>query len=354
MKKYIVFAVVAMTMAAAGCQKMNDIQTENQSFKIEFTVADKPAFGTDTKAVKTSWAVGDQIAIALKPASQTNVLYKQISKSDHSSIAVLLKYTEEGWASEGKITPEARTSGTFYAVHHRGDVNLNFTSIGGATPSNSYRLTGYQGGELMSFTGSYNVASNGNLILESIVMALDTRLMQVSTAEILEGNENTTDADEFAAILCTADGGDPIDQPENTVKMSIYKNWTAGDTPETMSGWVALSNGSVSVDFSDSNSKIFVYSSADQYKTGATPVLNYYNDETDCDYAFCFAYTGKAAIDISTTSYTFYIKRTPEEGAEYTISYDELYQTVEKSSTRTLGMGKAVKLSDQGWTAVMN
>ena len=231
MKKYMTLAVVAMMMAAAGCQKMNDIQTENPDFKIEFTVADKPSFGTDTKAVKTSWAVGDKIAIALKPSSETNVLYKSIFTAVRSSVAVLLEYTAGGWTATGNITPEAGTNGTFYAIHHRGDVNLNFTSIGGTNPENSYQLTGYQGGELMSFTGSYNVASNGNLILESIMMALDTRLMQVSTAEILNGNENT-DADVFAAALCTADGGDTIEQPEKTVKMSIYKNWTAGDTPE--------------------------------------------------------------------------------------------------------------------------
>lgn len=350
MKKYMTLAVVAMMMAAAGCQKMNDIQTENQNFKIEFTVADKPSFGTDTKAVKTSWAVGDQIAIALKPSSETNVLFLSTGMALRSSVAVLLEYTAGGWTATGNITPEAGTNGTFYAIHHRGDVKLNFTSIGGTNPENSYQLAGYQGGELMSFTGSYNVASNGNLILESIVMALDTRLMQVSTAEILEGNENT-DNDEFAAVLCTADGGDTIEQPEKTVKMSIYKNWTAGDTPETMSSWVALSQGSVSVDFSES--KLFVYSSADEYKTGAAPVLNYYNDEFDCDYAFCFAYTGGKSLELI-SSYTFYIERTPEAGAEYTITYDELYLTVAKSDNRTLGMRKAIKLSDQGWTAVMN
>ena len=230
-------------------------------------------------------------------------------------------------------------------------MKVNFSAIGAVTPANSYKLSGYQGGELMSFTGSYSVADNGNITLGAITMALDSRLMQVSTAEILEGHENM-DNDEFAANLWTADEGETIEQPDKTVKMSIYKNWTSGNTPETMSNWVALSNGSVSVDFSTSS--IFVYSSADQHKTGATPVLNYYNDEIDSDFAFCFAYTGKAAIDLSTTSYTFYIERTPEEGAEYTISYDELYQTVENSSTRTLEMGKAVKLSDQGWTAVVN
>lgn len=350
MKRMIIAA--ALLIVAAGCSKLNDTDTvENTDVKIEFTIAEKPGFGAQTKALKTSWAVGDKIAIALKPSSAENILSEKISKSEYSGIAFILEYTESGWTASEEIVPAPGTNGTFYAVHHRGEMKVNFSAIGAVTPANSYKLSGYQGGELMSFTGNYSVADNGNITLGAITMALDSRLMQVSTAEILEGHENM-DNDEFAANLWTADEGETIEQPEKTVKMSIYKNWTSGNTPETMSNWVALSNGSVSADFSTSS--IFVYSTADQHKTGATPVLNYYNDEIDSDFAFCFAYTGKAAIDISTTSYTFYIERTPEEGAEYTISYDELYQTVEKSSTRTLEMGKAVKLSDQGWTAVVN
>ena len=350
MKRMIIAA--ALLIVAAGCSKLNDTDTvENTDVKIEFTIAEKPGFGAQTKALKTSWAVGDKIAIALKPSSAENILSEKISKSEYSGIAFILEYTESGWTASEEIVPAPGTNGTFYAVHHRGEMKVNFSAIGAVTPANSYKLSGYQGGELMSFTGNYSVADNGNITLGAITMALDSRLMQVSTAEILEGHENM-DNDEFAANLWTADEGDTIEQPEKTVKMSIYKNWTSGNTPETMSNWVALSNGSVSVDFSKSS--IFVYSSDDQHKTGATPVLNYYNDEIDSDFAFCFAYTGKAAIDLSTTSYTFYIERTPEEGAEYTISYDELYQTVTKSKDRTLAKGKAIKLSDQNWIAVMN
>ena len=350
MKRMIIAA--ALLIVAAGCSKLNDTDTvENTDVKIEFTIAEKPGFGAQTKALKTSWAVGDKIAIALKPSSAENILSEKISKSEYSGIAFILEYTESGWTASEEIVPAPGTNGTFYAVHHRGEMKVNFSAIGAVTPANSYKLSGYQGGELMSFTGNYSVADNGNITLGAITMALDSRLMQVSTAEILEGYENM-DNDEFAANLWTADEGETIEQPEKTVKMSIYKNWTSGNTPETMSNWVALSNGSVSVDFSTSS--IFVYSTADQHKTGATPVLNYYNDEIDSDFAFCFAYTGKAAIDLSTTSYTFYIERTPEEGAEYTISYDELYQTVTKSEFRTLAKGKAIKLSDQNWIAVMN
>lgn len=348
MKRMIIAA--ALLIVAAGCSKLNDTDTvENTDVKIEFTIAEKPGFGAQTKALKTSWAVGDKIAIALKPSSAENILSEKISKSEYSGIAFILEYTESGWTASEEIVPAPGTNGTFYAVHHRGEMKVNFSAIGAVTPANSYKLSGYQGGELMSFTGNYSVADNGNITLGAITMALDSRLMQVSTAEILEGYENM-DNDEFAANLWTADEGDTIEQPEKTVKMSIYKNWTAGDTPETMSGWVALSQGSVSVDFSES--KLFVYSSDDQYKTGAVPVLNYY-DDFDCDYAFCFAYTGGKSLELI-SKYTFYIERTPEAGAEYTISYDELYLTVAKSDNRTLGMRKAIKLSDQGWTAVMN
>lgn len=344
MKKYMTLAVVAMMMAAAGCQKMNDIQTENQDFKIEFTVADKPSFGTDTKAVKTSWAVGDQIAIALKPSSETNVLYLSTGMAIRSSVAVLLEYTAGGWTATGNITPEAGTNGTFYAIHHRGDVKLNFTSIGETNPENSYELAGYQGGELMSFTGSYNVASNGNLILESIVMALDTRLMQVSVAEELFSNEGNLYLSEG---LDEEKMGFVISNPEKTLRLSIYKNWTSDGTPSTLTGYVALRNGSVGLDFSDA--RIFTFSTDDAYKTGATPVLTYNDDVEDNDYSFCFAYTG--GKDMMLSSYTFYIERTPEAGATYTIDYDELYQTVTKSDKRTLKVGIAIRLSDQGWIA---
>ena len=345
MKKYMTLAVVAMMMAAAGCQKMNDIQTENQDFKIEFTVADKPSFGTDTKAVKTSWAVGDQIAIALKPSSETNVLYRSIATAVRSSVAVLLEYTAGGWTATGNITPEAGTNGTFYAIHHRGDVNFNFTSIGGTSPENSYELAGYQGGELMSFTGSYNVASNGNLILESITMALDTRLMQVSVADEMNGGNLylSQGYDKEYDLTCE------IPEPEKTVKMSIYQDWSTGDSPTTpLKGYIALCNDRVSLDFSKAS--LFVYSSSAD-ALGATPVINIY-DEYDFDYSFWFANTAKAMFP--PTSYTFFINRTAATAADYTIhtDEDEVLMTIEyDSSTRKLAPGKAVKLPTNTWTA---
>lgn len=345
MKKYIAFAAVAMMMAAAGCQKMNDIQTENQDFKIEFTVADKPSFGADTKAVKTSWAVGDKIAIALKPSSEENVLYeaKAVGKTEHiySSSAIILELTESGWKAESKITPP-EGNGTYYAIHHRGTISATVTN----NPASQFNLTGYQGGELMSFTGTYNYDNKG-ITLGAITMALDTRLMQISVAEELFSNEGNLYLSEG---LDEEDMGFVISNPEKTLRLSIYKNWTSGGTPSTLTGYVALRNGSVGLDFSDAH--IFTFRTDDAYKTGATPVLTYNDDVEDNDYSFCFAYTG--GKDTMLSSYTFYIERTPEAGATYTIDYDVLYQTVTKSDKRTLKVGNAIRLSNQGWTAVMN
>lgn len=189
MKRMIIAA--ALLIVAAGCSKLNDTDTvENTDVKIEFTIAEKPGFGAQTKALKTSWAVGDKIAIALKPSSAENILSEKISKSEYSGIAFILEYTESGWTASEEIVPAPGTNGTFYAVHHRGEMKVNFSAIGAVTPANSYKLSGYQGGELMSFTGNYSVADNGNITLGAITMALDSRLMQVSTAEILEGYEN--------------------------------------------------------------------------------------------------------------------------------------------------------------------
>lgn len=343
MKKYIAFAAVAMMMAAAGCQKMNDIQTEDQNMKVEFTVADKPSFGADTKAVKTSWAVGDQIAIALKPSSAENVLYetKTVSKYGHiySSSAIILELTESGWKAESKITPP-EGNGTYYAIHHRGTISATVTN----NPASQFNLTEYQGGELMSFTGTYNRDSKG-INLGAITMALDKRLMQISVADEMNGGNLylSQGYDKEYDLTCE------IPEPEKTVKMSIYQDWSTGDSPTTpLKGYIALCNGRVSLDFSKAS--LFVYSSSAD-ALGATPVINSY-DEYDFDYSFWFANTAK--VMFPPTSYTFFINRTAAAEAYYTIhtDEDEVHMTIEyDSSTRKLAPGKAVKLPTYTWTA---
>ena len=339
MKRMIIAA--ALLIVAAGCSKLNDTDTvENTDVKIEFTIAEKPGFGAQTKALKTSWAVGDKIAIALKPSSAENVLYeaKAVGKTDHiySSSAIILELTESGWKAESKITPP-EGNGTYYAIHHRGTISATVTN----NPASQFNLTGYQGGELMSFTGTYNYDNNG-ITLGAITMALDTRLMQISVADELNGG-NLFLSQGYNEVDMTCE----IPDPEKTVKMSIYQDWNTGDSPTTpLKGYVALCNGRVSLDFSKTN--LFVYSSSAD-AIGATPVINKY-DEYDLDYSFCFANTAK--VMFPPTSYTFVINRTAEAGAKYTIhtDEDEVYKSITKSDSRTLKQGIAVKLPTYEWT----
>ena len=339
MKRMIIAA--ALLIVAAGCSKLNDTNTvENTDVKIEFTIAEKPGFGAQTKALKTSWAVGDKIAIALKPSSAENVLYeaKAVGKTDHiySSSAIILELTESGWKAESKITPP-EGNGTYYAIHHRGTISATVTN----NPASQFNLTGYQGGELMSFTGTYNYDNKG-ITLGAITMALDTRLMQISVADELNGG-NLFLSQGYNEIDMTCE----IPDPEKTVKMSIYQDWNTGDSPTTpLKGYVALCNGRVSLDFSKTN--LFVYSSSAD-AIGATPVINKY-DEYDLDYSFCFANTAK--VMFPPTSYTFVINRTAEAGAKYTIhtDEDEVYKSITKSDSRTLKQGIAVKLPTYEWT----
>lgn len=340
MKRMIIAA--ALLIVAAGCSKLNDTDTvENTDVKIEFTIAEKPGFGAQTKALKTSWAVGDKIAIALKPSSAENVLYeaKAVGKTDHiySSSAIILELTESGWEAESKITPP-EGSGTYYAIHHRGTISATVTN----NPASQFNLTGYQGGELMSFTGTYNYDNKG-ITLGAITMALDTRLMQISVADELNGGNLylSQGYDKEYDLTCE------IPEPEKTVKMSIYQDWSTGDSPTTpLKGYIALCNGRVSLDFSKAS--LFVYSSSAD-ALGATPVINIY-DEYDFDYSFWFANTAK--VMFPPTSYTFFINRTAAAEADYTIhtDEDEVYKSITKSDNRTLKQGIAVKLPTYEWT----
>ena len=340
MKRMIIAA--ALLIVAAGCSKLNDTDTvENTDVKIEFTIAEKPGFGAQTKALKTSWAVGDKIAIALKPSSAENVLYeaKAVGKTDHiySSSAIILELTESGWEAESKITPP-EGNGTYYAIHHRGTISATVTN----NPASQFNLTGYQGGELMSFTGTYNYDNKG-ITLGAITMALDTRLMQISVADELNGGNLflSQGYDKEYDLTCE------IPEPEKTVKMSIYQDWNTGDSPTTpLKGYIALCNGRVSLDFSKAS--LFVYSSSAD-ALGATPVINIY-DEYDFDYSFWFANTAK--VMFPPTSYTFFINRTAAAEADYTIhtDEDEVYKSITKSDNRTLKQGIAVKLPTYEWT----
>ena len=62
--KKISFVALVAAFLFVGCAKHEPVSvTDGQELKIEYTVADKTAFGVDTKAVKDGWAYGDGISI---------------------------------------------------------------------------------------------------------------------------------------------------------------------------------------------------------------------------------------------------------------------------------------------------
>ena len=60
MKKILFTAIAAVLLA--GCAKSVD-EPVAKEIKVEFEIAEKSAFGADTKALKEGWAVGDVIRI---------------------------------------------------------------------------------------------------------------------------------------------------------------------------------------------------------------------------------------------------------------------------------------------------
>ena len=343
MKKIILAAAACFTIISA-CSKIEDTSAPVVQ-NVTFSVAQRPDFGADTKAVKTDWAVGDEIAIAFKPTGETVVRSNPTGIPNGKDCElVTLTMTESGWiAKVNETAPNG--SGTYYAIHHRGSISMKVAS---ADPTNKYVLGRYKGGELMSYTGTYTT-SEGILDLGEISMALDSRIFQVSIPDDLF----TNDGNMYLCECTTSYGSDVLDNPENTIVLSIYKNWDEESYPvpsETFSNHVALRSDAVSLDFEEPG--LFVFSSADNYKTKATPVLNnFFNgfDYTEFDYSFCFADTSTGKT-MAPAEYVFYIERIVEDDDDYTFNHMTLHQTVPfNADTRNLKKGRSYRLSNTGW-----
>ncbi len=104
--KKIIFAIFAATAFLASCTKEVPV-AEPQDIRVKFTVADKAAFGADTKAVKTGWEVGDEIIVVFK--SSTNWL-----DCINETNTVKLTKTATGWTSDASNITLALLNGTDY------------------------------------------------------------------------------------------------------------------------------------------------------------------------------------------------------------------------------------------------
>ena len=102
--KKVFMAALALTMAVfVSCSK-DDFNAENNDVKVNFTVAEKPSFDTDTRAVKTKWANGDQILIFLATAGN---VYYVIPETDNNTIT--LSYNGSTWTKTQGTLSDAIT-----------------------------------------------------------------------------------------------------------------------------------------------------------------------------------------------------------------------------------------------------
>ena len=153
---------MAVAVVAIGCTKDEVFDTPQVTdYAVEFNVADKGGFDATTRAVKTAWAAGDQIAIFCRPTASGDYV------SDNAKI-IYLKYDGSAWSASpvsAALVAEMESSGEFSAIHHRVGSDENIT-VG-----NSGTFDTYNGGELLYYAGNYTKA-DGVISLGSITMSL--------------------------------------------------------------------------------------------------------------------------------------------------------------------------------------
>ena len=147
--KNILWTVLAVAMTAAGCAKQ-DAPVESKDYKIEFSVAEKNGFGPATKAVKTTWAAGDQIAIFCQPGGTGNYI------ADNAKL-VYLKFDGTSWTASSvsqELATVLGTEGKFTAIHYRvaDDENISLKN-------DNETFANYNGGEILICKSAYTTSA---------------------------------------------------------------------------------------------------------------------------------------------------------------------------------------------------
>ena len=155
---------MAVAVVAIGCTKdevFDTPQVSDYDYAVEFNVAGKGGFDATTRAVKSAWAAGDQIAIFCRPTASGEYV------SDNAKI-IYLKYDGSAWSASpvsAALVAEMESSGNFSAIHHRVGSDENIT-VG-----NDGTFETFNGGELLYCAGNYTKA-DGVISLGSITMSL--------------------------------------------------------------------------------------------------------------------------------------------------------------------------------------
>ena len=194
--KKILFAAVALVLAAGFTACSKEEAAPENIVKVEFAVADKPGFGADSRAVKTAWAEGDQIMVLFKP-TDGNWLISMNSTQE----LLILKYTGSAWVVSNMPanTASLGSAGNYAAIHYRVPADKS-CGIAGRYTITTYYFTNYAGGEVLSYTGDeaqYTLA-DGKLNLGTISLAMSEEAIQFSVKNLasVEGEWYLASADQ--------------------------------------------------------------------------------------------------------------------------------------------------------------
>ena len=176
MKKILMAVVALAVMGFVGCQK--DDNVVDNKIKVNFAVADKAGFDNGSRAVKSDWAVGDEILIIFKGSAEESST-AWIAPYENANTVKLTK-TAEGWNVDASNLPEnlARfvDGGIYVAYHYPGNIHID---------AENYHIFDYPlfdtyaGGEFMSANGTYTISGN-ELNIGTITLARPADAFQIS------------------------------------------------------------------------------------------------------------------------------------------------------------------------------
>ena len=180
MKKiFMAAATLMLAVGFVGCTKSDDAPA-TKDIKIEFSVADKAGFNGGSRAVKSGWADGDKIMIFFKVGGSW------LAGENTTDNTLTLTYNDGSWSATQNNWSETltnSTSGSFIAIHYRGDIALgeNLDNIG-------YYFATFAGGEYLSTSGDYTI-TGGVMTLPTLAMEMPSDMVQFSVKNLASNNK---------------------------------------------------------------------------------------------------------------------------------------------------------------------
>lgn len=178
---YSIAVAMVLALGIVGCAK--DEAPAKKDIKVSFSVASKDGFDS-TRAVKSDWAVDDQILVLFK-VGDTWLTEKANTKNN----TLTLTYTKDGsWrATQNNWSDELKGSegGEFFAIHYRGDISF----IEGKSWIDACQFN-YTAGELLRMEGGQYSVEDGVMDLGKLTLKLRDDAVQFSVQDLAKNEDS--------------------------------------------------------------------------------------------------------------------------------------------------------------------